>query len=105
MRWVITVALLCSTASLVAQTRIKSEWLEKGHLPPMGDAKYEDHIVRRTTSENRRVKVTIDDLSDRIAMLADVSGRVSLMRRDRALFMRSLASASCNGPRLAGGRT
>ena len=36
-----------------------------------------------------KVKISIDDLTDRIAMLTDVSGRVSLMKRDLALIMRS----------------
>jgi hypothetical protein len=43
-----------------------------------------------TTSENPKVKVSITDLSDRIAMLNDVSGRAALMKRDLALLMRSL---------------
>jgi hypothetical protein len=77
--------------------QLKKEWIEDGHLPPGANTTYEDHIVRLTTSEDPQVKVTIDDLSDRIAMLSDVSGRVSLMKRDLALFMRSMGStAPCN---------
>jgi hypothetical protein len=34
-----------------------------------------------------KVKLSIDDLSDRIAMLTDVSSRVSLMKRDLAVLM------------------
>ena len=51
----------------------------QGHLPIGGD---------------KGVTVSIDDLTDRMAMLGDVSGRIALMKRDLALLMRSLKSSS-----------
>jgi hypothetical protein len=43
-----------------------------------------------TSSLDTKKKLSIDDISDRIAMLSDVSGRVGLMKRDLAKSMMSL---------------
>jgi histone H3/H4 len=43
-----------------------------------------------TSSLNPRQKLRIDDLTNRAMMLADVAGRVSLMKRDLAELMRAL---------------
>jgi hypothetical protein len=42
-----------------------------------------------TSSQNPDVKVRIDDLTNRIAMLGDVQGRVPLMKRDLSVLITS----------------
>jgi hypothetical protein len=79
--------------------QLKAEWLQSGRLDPSGSGKRQQKITALTSSSNPDVKVSIGDLSDRIAMLRDVSGRVSLMKRDLGTMMRSYArkSADCTG--------
>jgi hypothetical protein len=43
----------------------------------------------RASSESPNVKVSIDDLTNRMAMLGDVEGRVELIRRDLLVLMSS----------------
>jgi hypothetical protein len=38
--------------------------------------------------------LTISDLTDRIGMLGDVAGRISLMKRDLAALMRAVETSS-----------
>ncbi len=69
--------------------QLKAEWAEAGRLDSTDAAKEEKKIVVLTTSGEKDVKISIGDLTDRIAMLGDVSGRISLMKRDLALLLRS----------------
>jgi len=57
---------------------------------PPGSAEADLKITRLTSSLDDKPKLSIDDLSDRMAMLADVSGRVALMKRDLAVLMLSV---------------
>ena len=56
-----------------------------------------------TSSLNPKQKLRIDDFTNRAMMLADVAGRVSLMKRDLEELMRALRPltatrpASCKG--------
>ncbi len=54
--------------------QLKAEWVKSGHLSTQGNA--QNNIAPLTTSGTTDVKVTILDLSDRIAMLVDVAGRI-----------------------------
>jgi len=69
--------------------RLKSEWVQSGRLATSGSAQSQRKLEALTSSEDDQVKVSISDLSDRIAMLEDVSGRVSLLKRDVAVLARS----------------
>ncbi len=40
-----------------------------------------------TVSEDPKVKLSIEDLTNRIAMLGDVQGRVSVIKRDLATLI------------------
>ena len=42
-------------------------------------------------SRNPNVKVSIDDLTNRVKMLGDIQGRVSLMKRDLAVLVHSFS--------------
>ena len=53
-------------------------------MGPAGSAKTDRQITRLTSSLDTKTKLSIYDISDRIAMLGDVTGRVALMKRDMA---------------------
>ena len=53
------------------------------------DAQKQQTIAAATSSQKPQVKVTIDDLTNRIATLGDVEDRVFLMKRDLSMLMSS----------------
>lgn len=69
--------------------QLMEEWVRAGRLDASDPAKRQQKITVLSTSMDTKGKLSIDDLTDRIAMLTDVSGRVSLMKRDLAVLMRS----------------
>ncbi|WP_419806473.1 hypothetical protein [Terriglobus sp.] len=72
---------------------LKAQWTRAGRLDPSQASRHHD-IAPLTSSADPAVKVTIQDLTNRIAMLVDVSGRVSLMKRDLAVLMRSMGDSN-----------
>jgi len=66
--------------------QLKAEWAGSGRLAGSASA---SQVAALTSSADPKVKVSINDLSNRIGMLVDVAGRVSLMKRDLATIMRS----------------
>lgn len=68
------------------------EWEKAGRLSATDPAMRSQQIAALTASGDPKVKLTIDQLTDRIAMLGDVRGRVSLMKRDLATIMRSYST-------------
>jgi hypothetical protein len=75
-----------------------AEWRQTGRIGPVGSPRTDRQITRLTSSLDRKTKLSIDDISDRIAMLADVSGRVGLTKRDLAELMRSIRiEKTCTG--------
>jgi len=70
--------------------QLMAEWRQVGRLGPPGSAETDQKITRLTSSLDDKTKLSIDDLSDRMAMLADVSGRVALIKRDLAVLMLSV---------------
>ena len=69
--------------------QLKAEWIESGRLNSSDDTKDQTKILALTAGRGESgVRVSIDDLTDRIAMLGDVSGRIALMKRDLSLVMR-----------------
>ncbi len=75
--------------------RLKADWKSAGRLPEEKDPAYASQVTKMTSSEDPQVKITIDDLSNRIAMLGDVSGRAGLMKRDLARLLRTMSSENC----------
>jgi hypothetical protein len=67
--------------------QLKAEWVQSGRLE--GSTSMAAQVAALTSSSNPKVRISINDLSNRIGMLMDVSGRVSLMKRDLAAIMRS----------------
>ena len=70
--------------------QLMAEWRQAGRIGPIGSTKTDQQIARLTSSLDTKTKLSIDDISDRIAMLGDVTGRVGLMKRDLAELMMSL---------------
>jgi hypothetical protein len=70
--------------------QLMAEWRREGRIGPTGALKTDQQIARLTSSLDTKKKLSIDDISDRIAMLSDVIGRVGLMKRDLAKLMMSL---------------
>jgi len=78
---------------------LQAEWQKSGRIGAPQDAATQRKITKLTASENTNVRLTIDDITDRIAMLTDVGGRVGLMKRDLGGLMHTVAigGGSC-GP-------
>ena len=72
--------------------QLVAEWRQAGRLGTPGPAT-DQQITRLTSSLERKPKVSIDYISDRMAMLGDVTGRVALMKRDLADLMLSVTAA------------
>jgi hypothetical protein len=70
--------------------QLMNEWRQAGRIGSIGSSKTDQQIVRLTSSLDNKAKLSIDDISDRIAMLLDVTGRVGLMKWDLAGLMRSI---------------
>jgi hypothetical protein len=73
-------------------------WASDGRIDPAGSQKRDRKIAVLTASTSEAVKLSISDLQDRSAMLGDVSGRVSLMKRDMASMMRSYGGSQVCPP-------
>lgn len=73
--------------------QLMAEWRQAGRVGPVSSAKTDQQITRLTSSLDEKTKLSIDDISDRIAMLGDVTGRVALMKRDLAELMLSVRTA------------
>ena len=69
--------------------QLRAQWAESGRLEGKDTLMRRNQVLALTSSSKPGVKVSISDVSNRIAMLVDVSGRVSLMKRDLAVIMRS----------------
>ena len=73
--------------------QMKAAWAAQGRIGTTSSGKDRAKVTALTSSQSKQVKVSIDDLTDRIAMLNDVSGRVSLMKRDLATLMHGYKAA------------
>lgn len=79
------------------QSRLQAllaEWTRAGRIGPPGSPGSQEKIKALTSGMGPHTKLSIDALTDRSAMLADVRGRVSLMKRDLADVLRSIRCAS-----------
>jgi hypothetical protein len=73
---------------------LKASWIDAGEIGGSGDTKSSHKLDQMVTSGHQDVKLTISDLTDRIGMLGDVAGHISLMKRDLAALMRVIGSSS-----------
>ena len=72
--------------------QLMEQWTNAGRLDAADSARRQHRIAVLSTSMDNKVKISIDDLTDRIAMLTDVNGRVSLMKRDLAVIVRACSA-------------
>jgi hypothetical protein len=83
--------ILSINGSRLAQ--LKASWIDAGEIGGSGDTKSSHKLDQMVTSGHQDVKLTISDLTDRIGMLGDVAGRISLMKRDLAALMRVVGTS------------
>ena len=82
--------------------QMKQRWIAASRLNAgTADAKSQKKLTAATVSEDPEVKLSIEDLTNRIAMLGDVQGRVSLIKRDLAMLMinEHEGTDKCNYPK------
>lgn len=75
-------------------TQLKASWVDAAEIGAPGDPKSLHKLDKMTTSGRHDVKLTISDLTDRIGMLGDVAGRISLMKREMAALMRAIGTTA-----------
>jgi hypothetical protein len=78
--------------------QLKASWIDAGEISSAGDPKSLHKLDKMATSGHQDIKLTISDLTDRIGMLGDVAGRISLMKRDMAALMRAIGTSSSQCP-------
>jgi hypothetical protein len=77
--------------------RLMMQWKQDGRTEPVGTPKSIKKITKLTSSSDDKIALSIDDISDRTAMLSDVAGEVALTKRDLAGLMVSLrAPRTCD---------
>lgn len=74
--------------------QLKASWIDAREISGSGDPKSLHRFDKMATSGHQDVKLTISDLTDRIGMLGDVAGRISLLKRDMAALMRAIGTNS-----------
>ena len=74
--------------------QLKTAWVDAKRIDTSGSAVNRQKIIALTSSTDPSVKLSIDDLNDRMAMLNDVSSRVAFMKRDVGSLMRSYQAKS-----------
>lgn len=67
--------------------QLMAEWRKDGRLLPASSARLNTEITKLTSSLSTKTKLSSGDISNRIAMLDDVAGRVAPMKRDLADLM------------------
>jgi hypothetical protein len=70
------------------------QWTETGRTEATGSSRASKKVTKLTSSSDDKVALSIDDISDRTAMLSDVAGEVALTKRDLAGLMVSIRAAS-----------
>jgi hypothetical protein len=71
-----------------------SEWVKAGRIGPVTAAASQPKIDRLTSGVSDPKQLSIGDLSDRKAMLADLRSRISLLKRDLRDLTKALSSTA-----------
>jgi len=77
-------------SGLTRKQQLLQTWVEVKRIDSLASA---DKIDRVTSQPSELLKLTIDDLEDRAAMLLDVRARISFLKRDLAAVLASLPDA------------
>jgi hypothetical protein len=70
--------------------RLIHTWIEVARIDDPNSAKGADKVRRVTSAPADHLKLTIDDLDDRQAMLGDLRAKLSFMKRDLAILLSTL---------------
>jgi hypothetical protein len=62
-------------------------WVEVKRIDSLGD---DGKIAKVTSQPSQLRKLNIDDFEDRVAMLQDVRAKISFLKRDLGLLLKSL---------------
>ncbi len=84
-------------ANLTRKQQLIQTWIEVRRIDSLANT---GKIARVTSQPSELLKLTIDDLEDRAAMLQDVRARISFLKRDLGAVLASLPAApsSIAGP-------
>ena len=74
------------------QEQLIAKWRSEGHINQDGSPKGERRMEAMSSNLSQVRKLNINDLNDRVAMLLDVRGRVSLMKRGLSEIVRALSA-------------
>jgi len=80
-----------SPADLTRKQQLLRSWVEVKRIDSLSSA---DKIDRVTSQPSELMKLSIDDLEDRAAMLEDVRARISFLKRDLGVLLTSLPEAA-----------
>jgi hypothetical protein len=75
---------------LTRKGRLIQTWITLKRTDPPSTSAGKDKIDRVTSQPSDKLPLTIDDLEDRSAMLADVRAKISFLKRDLAALLLSL---------------
>ena len=77
---------------LTRQQMLIRGWVQVGRIPDPSTAKGHEKILQVTSVPGEKIQQTISDLDDRQAMLYDFRARLTHMKRDLAILLRSIPS-------------
>jgi hypothetical protein len=77
---------------LTRQQMLIRGWVQVGRIPEPASAKGHEKIIQITSKPGDKIKQSIGDLDDRQAMLYDFRARLTHMKRDLAILLRSIPS-------------
>jgi hypothetical protein len=72
---------------ITRKNRLIQTWVEVKRIDSLGD---DGKIAQVTSQPSQRQKLNIDDFEDRVAMLQDVRAKISFLKRDLGLLLKSL---------------
>jgi hypothetical protein len=75
---------------ITRKERLIRTWIEVKRIDQPATAAGKDKIERVTSQPSEKMRLTIDDLEDRAAMLEDVRAKLSFLKRDLASLVLSL---------------
>jgi hypothetical protein len=75
---------------ITRQQRLIRTWIQVGRIDSLSTDKGKQKIERVTSQPSGHLRLSIDDLEDREAMLEDVRAKLSFMKRDLGVLLRAL---------------
>ncbi len=76
--------------AITRRDRLVRTWIELKRLDTSSGPAQQQKIERMTSQPSQRLRLSIDDLEDRAAMLEDLRAKLSFLKRDLATLLSSL---------------